>query len=188
MLFGALRFIWKGWVSELYIDPQFHFTYLGFEWVKPLPGNWMYLPFIGMVFAALGILLGAFYRLSALLFFLLFTYVELLDKTYYLNHYYFVSLVAFLMIFLPAHVSLSYDVRRKPQLANRFVPNWTIWILRFQLGIVYVFAGLAKINADWLLEAQPLKTWLQAYRDLPVLGPLFASAFLAYSFSWLGWV
>ena len=103
MLFGALRFIWKGWVSELYIDPQFHFTYLGFEWVKPLPGNWMYLPFIGMVFAALGILLGAFYRLSALLFFLLFTYVELLDKTYYLNHYYFVSLVAFLMIFLPVY-------------------------------------------------------------------------------------
>lgn len=186
MLFGSLRFISKGWVSELYIDPQFHFTYLGFEWVKPLPGNWMYLPFIGMVFASLGILLGFFYRFSALLFFVLFTYVELLDKTYYLNHYYFVSLVAFLMVFLPANSSLSVDARRKPEIANLLVPNWTIWIIRFQLGIVYFYAGLAKINSDWLLEAQPLKTWLQAYRDLPVIGPWFASAFLAFAFSWFG--
>ncbi|MGV3631796.1 MAG: HTTM domain-containing protein [Bacteroidota bacterium] len=186
MLFGSLRFISKGWVSELYIDPQFHFTYLGFDWVQPLPGSWMYAPFIGMVFAALGILLGAFYRFSALLFFILFTYVELLDKTYYLNHYYFVSLIAFLMIFLPANAALSVDARRNPKISDLKVPNWTIWIIRFQLGIVYFYAGMAKINPDWLLEAQPLKTWLQAYRDLPVAGPWFASSFLAFAFSWFG--
>jgi hypothetical protein len=188
LLFGALRFISKGWVADLYIDPQFHFTYLGFDWVKPLPGNWMYLPFVGMVFASVGIILGAFYRFSAALFFILFTYVELLDKTYYLNHYYFVSLVAFLLIFLPAHSSLSLDARRNPGIASLTVPNWTIWILRFQLGVVYVYAGLAKINPDWLFEAQPLRTWLQAYRDLPLVGSWFASSFLAFAFSWFGCV
>ena len=186
MLFGSLRFISKGWVSELYIDPEFHFTYLGFDWIKPLPGAWMYLPFIGMVFASLGILTGAFYRFSAALFFLLFTYVELLDKTYYLNHYYFVSLVAFLMIFLPANVQLSVDAFRKPEIRSVQVPNWTILIIRFQLGVVYFFAGIAKISADWLMEAQPLKTWMQAYRDLPVIGSWLASAFVAYFFSWFG--
>jgi hypothetical protein len=186
MLFGVLRFISKGWVSELYIEPSFHFTYLGFDWVKPLSAYWMFLPFILMVFSSVGILLGAFYRLSSILFFLCFTYVELLDKTYYLNHYYFVSLLAFLMIFVPANRYLSIDSFRKPGICSDKTSFWTIWILRFQLGIVYFFAGFAKINPDWLFEAQPLKIWLQAYRDLPIVGSLFASSFVAFFFSWFG--
>jgi hypothetical protein len=72
MLFGALRVLLKGWVETLYIQPDFHFTYLGFDWVKPLPGDWMYIPFILMVLGSLGILLGFFYRYSASLFFLCF--------------------------------------------------------------------------------------------------------------------
>ena len=87
MLFGVSRFILKGWVQQLYIDPDFYFGYLGFEWVKPLDGNLMYIPFILMLIAAIGIILGLFYRFSAILFFVCFTYVELLDKSNYLNHY-----------------------------------------------------------------------------------------------------
>ena len=40
--------------------------------------------------------------------------------------------------------------------------------------MVYVFAGLAKLNADWLLDAQPLRIWLAARSDLPIVGPLLA--------------
>jgi hypothetical protein len=186
MLFGVLRFISKGWVAELYINPPFHFTFYGFDWIKVLPGNWMYLPFILMFFASIGILLGAFYRLSTIMFFVCFTYVELLDKSFYLNHYYFVSLISFLLIFLPANKNFSIDSARNPEIQGKEVSAWTIWIIRFQLGIVYWFAGYAKLNSDWLLEAQPLKIWLQAYRDLPLLGGLFASSFLAFAFSWFG--
>lgn len=186
MLFGSLRFISKGWVSELYIFPDFHFSYYGFSWLKVLPGNWMFVPFVLMVLASCGILFGAFYRVSSSLFFITFTYVELLDKSYYLNHYYFVSLVALLMIFLPANRLLSVDAYRKPQIVSQQTANWTIWVLRFQLAIVYIFAGIAKLNSDWLFEAQPLKIWLQAYRDTPIIGKLFSSSFLAFAFSWFG--
>ncbi len=186
VLFSTIRFIANGWVNQLYIEPQFFFPYYGFEWVKPLPGNWMYLPFVFMIIGALGILLGAFYRFSSTLFFLAFTYVELLDKTNYLNHYYFVSIIAFLIIWLPAHVDFSIDALRKPSIYRTEIPNWTVFILQFQLGIVYFCAGLAKINADWLLEAQPLKIWLQAFRDTPLIGNLFASSWLAFVFSWFG--
>lgn len=186
LFFGTLRFISKGWVAELYIDPPFHFTYLGFDWVKPLPGEWMYLPFILMILASVGIILGAFYRLSTTLFFVAFTYVELLDKTNYLNHYYFVSLMVFLMIFLPAHHLFSVDAYRKPDLQTTKAAWWQIFILRFQLGVVYFFAGLAKLEPDWLFHAQPLKTWLQAYRDLPLVGNLMATAWVAFFFSWFG--
>lgn len=186
MLFGTSRFLYKGWVQDLYITPDFHFGYLGFEWVTPLPGNWMYLPFVLMIIASLGILLGAFYRGSAILFFLAFTYVELLDKTNYLNHYYFVSLVSFLMIFVPANADCSIDARRNSSIYQKTIPQWSIRILQFQLACVYFFAGVAKVQSDWLLDAQPLKTWLQAHRDLPYIGPWLAQESVAYLFSWFG--
>jgi len=185
-VFGALRFIYYGWVDSLYIQPKFHFHYFLMEWVNPLPGNWMYLPFILMTLGALGIALGCFYRFSAILYFLSFTYVELLDKANYLNHYYFVSIVAFLLIFMPANADVSIDAHRNPNLRSSTVPYWSIWMLRFQLSLVYCFAGIAKINSDWLFEAQPLRIWLQGYRDLPIVGSLFASAWLAFVFSWFG--
>lgn len=93
LLFSSSRYIYKGWVRDLYIEPDFFFGFLGFEWIQPLPGEWMFLPFILMIIGAIGIILGAFYRYSTILYFLSFTYVELLDKSNYLNHYYFVSLM-----------------------------------------------------------------------------------------------
>jgi hypothetical protein len=183
---GTLRFILKGWVYQLYIEPQFYFGFLGFEWVKPLPENWMYLPFILMLIASLGILLGLYYRFSTVLFFLAFTYVELLDKTNYLNHYYFVSLVAFLLIWLPANRKLSLDIRWKNLEERNITKRFHIQILQFQIACVYFFAGLAKINSDWLFEAEPLHTWLQSHRDMPLVGSLLAEKWVAYLFSWFG--
>lgn len=183
-LFSTLRFVSNGWVKQLYIDPPFHFSYLGFDWVQPLPGSWMYLPFLVMIIASIGIIFGAFYRFSAALFFLGFTYIELLDKSYYLNHYYFVSLVSFLLIWMPANVQFSVDAKRNPEIRRNTIPHWPVFLLRFQLGIVYCFAGIAKINSDWLLEAQPLRMWLQAFRDLPLVGNLLATSWVAFVFSW----
>lgn len=186
MLFGIVRFISKGWVNELYIQPRFFFPYLGFEWITPLPGNWMYLPFIVMCVAAVGMIIGWRYRITAMTFFLCFTYVELLDKSNYLNHYYFVSLVSFLMCLVPANAAFSLDARANPAIRKTVVPAWTIRIIQLQLGIVYFFAGVAKLHTDWLFHAQPLRTWLQAYRDLPVIGSWFSAKWLAFAFSWFG--
>lgn len=188
MLFGILRFISKGWVNDLYIEPQFYFGYLGFEWVKPLEGHLMYIPFILLIIAALGILLGLFYRFSAILFFLGFTYVELLDKSNYLNHYYFVSLIAFLMIWVPANARFSLDVWRKKVSPQYTCKRISVFIFQFQLGIVYVFAGIAKLESDWLLEAQPLRIWLQTHATMPVFGDLLDQKWVAYVFSWFGCV
>jgi hypothetical protein len=186
MLFGTIRFISKGWVESLYIQPNFFFTYYGFEWVKPLVGNWMYLPFVLMILAAIGIILGAFYRWSAGLFFFCFTYVELLDKSNYLNHYYFVSLMAFILLLVPAHKLFSLDVYWKKVKAQSTIASWPIQLIQFQVACVYLFAGIAKLNSDWLLKAQPLSIWLQAHRDMPFFGNLLQERWVAYSFSWFG--
>lgn len=186
MFLSVIRFILNGWVNELYVQPGFYFGYWGFEWVKPLGATGMNLVFVLMAFACVGIATGMFYRISAALFFLTFTYVELLDKTNYLNHYYFVSIVALLMAVLPAHRAWSVDVWRNPSMAVKSVPRYMVAAIRLQLGMVYWFAGFAKLNPDWLFEAMPLRIWLQARTDLPIIGGLLGETWVAYFFSWFG--
>ena len=184
MALGMARFMGKGWVRELYVAPVFHFSYPGFEWVRPLPDFWMHAHFVLLLILSVGIALGCCYRFCVVLFFLGFTYVELLDQVNYLNHYYFISLISGLMIFLPAHRVWSVDALGKPALPVTTAPAWTLNLLRFQVGVVYVFAGLAKVNADWLLHAQPLRLWLAARSDLPIIGHWLNEAWVAYAASW----
>ncbi len=186
MLASIIRFMANGWVKEQYLDPTFFFTYYGFSWVKPMGDLGMHLLFLGMAIAAACIMLGLWYRLASPLFFLLFTYVELIDVTNYLNHYYFVSLVSLLLCLVPAHRYFSLDVLRNPAMRRTHVPAWTILIFKLQLGIVYFYAGLAKLNPDWLLHAQPLRLWLPARTHLPVIGPFLGKVWVAYLFSWSG--
>lgn len=184
MLGSMIRFWSKGWIEELYIRPTFFFSYYGFEWVKPI-GNYTYILFAICAVAALMVAIGLFYRIAAVLLFLSFTYIELMDKTTYLNHYYFVSLICFLLIFLPANAAYSVDAWRRSRSITH-VPRFTIDILRVMMAILYFYAGLAKVNSDWLLHAQPLRIWLPAKNDIPLLGPLFNQVWVAYLFSWFG--
>lgn len=186
MVFSGIRFMALGWVDDHYIQPLFHFKYYGFGWVDVLPPFWMYTVHVVMIVAAFGVMTGLFYRISAIALFLTFTYTELIDLTYYLNHYYFVSIACGLLIILPANRYFSLDVYFKRVTASAATPNWTILLLKFQLAIVYFYAGVAKINYDWLIKALPLKIWMPANDTLPIVGPILALSFMAYVFSWLG--
>jgi hypothetical protein len=181
MLVSTLRFLLKGWVDTFYIAPAYHFTFYGFGWIKPLSPTGMYAVFAFMALSSLFILIGFLYRPSVLLFLVCFLYTELLDKTYYLNHYYFVSLIAFLLLLVPANRYISVDVLLKPSLRATTVPAWTILIFQAQLCLVYTYAGLSKLTHDWLLEAMPLRIWLHA-TDWPFL----RQTWMAYAFSWGG--
>ena len=185
MLLSIIRFWAKGWIYELYIQPQFHFSYYNFEWVKPL-GNYTYLIFAVCGLSALFVALGLKYRLAIITFFLSFTYIELMDKTTYLNHYYFISILSFLLIFLPANAYFSVDnLLTKKSYSS--VPKWTIDSIKFLLFIVYFYAGIAKINSDWLFKAMPLKIWLPSKYDLPIIGnSLMQQEWFHYAMSWGG--
>jgi hypothetical protein len=186
MFASVIRFWQKGWIDELYVKPEFFFKYYGFEWVQVPGETGVYLLFALVAVSAFFLMLGLFYKFSAIAFFLSFTYTELLDKTNYLNHYYFVSIIALLMIFLPAGNYFSLDVRLGLTKKITHVQRWLIGVIQLQLGFVYFFAGLAKLNYDWLINAQPLRIWLQPHTDLPVIGFLMDKVWIAYFFSWFG--
>ncbi|MBD3616616.1 MAG: HTTM domain-containing protein [Gracilimonas sp.] len=185
MLISIVRFAANGWIEKLYIEPDFFFSYYGFEWVQPL-GEWTYLIFLICGLSSVFITLGYKYRISIIVFFLSFTYIELMDKTTYLNHYYFISILSFLMIFLPAHAYYSLDAYKDENLRSQQVPKWSIDSIKFLLFIVYFYAGLAKLNSDWLFKAMPLQIWLPAKYSIPILGDLLQQTWTHYAFAWAG--
>ena len=133
MLWEVFRYLRGDRIYRYWIDPSFHFTYPFFGWVHPWPGEGMILHFYLLGVLSVLIIVGLFYRLSMALFFLGFTYVFLLEQAQYLNHFYFVSLVSFLMIFVPAHRRFSIDARRRPGIRVSTTPARPLWILRAQV-------------------------------------------------------
>lgn len=187
LAFSMWRFIAYGWVTDFFVRPTFFFKYWGFEWVQPLPEPWLHALFWGLLGAALCIAAGFLFRALSVLFALGLIYVQLIDVSTYLNHYYLAALLAILLAVSPANRCWSVDAwlmkRREPQVSAAW-----LYLFRVQVGVVYVFAGLAKLQPDWLLHAQPLRIWLGASTSLPVIGPLFTIPGVPLVFSWCGFL
>jgi hypothetical protein len=201
---SMLRFLAYGWVDTLFVAPSFHFKYWGFAWVAPLPGPFMHALFWTLALLSLAIAAGLAFRCTAAAFALGLSYVQLIDVSTYLNHYYLAALLAWLLAASPAGRVASLDawLRKRRQRVGRaaapeapgagsptpYVAAGWLYLFRFQLALVYVFAGLAKAQPDWLLYAQPLRIWLGAKTDLPLIGPLLMVPGVPLLMSWAGFL
>jgi vitamin K-dependent gamma-carboxylase len=145
--YGAIL---TGWVRRTLLEPTFTFSFIGFEWLKPLPGPGMYIYFLIMGTLGVLIALGYKYRFSIISFTILWTAVYLMQKTSYNNHYYLLILISLMMCFFPAHQSYSLDARMRPELRSESMYSYVKWIFVLQLFIVYTYAAFAKLYADWL--------------------------------------
>ena len=127
---------------------------------------------------AVMMVLGLAHRLSAAVVFLSWTYIFLLCRGHYTNHYYLFALVAFWLMVTDANRWASLD-----RLIYKYVPLTRSWILGFskdvdtvpywqvltfkvQLFCVYFYGGLAKFSWDWL-EGYPMRIWLPLKPWLP---------------------
>lgn len=182
MLWEVYRYFTHGWIARYFVEPALTFTYYGFSWVKPWPGRGMYIHFFVLGLAAAFVMVGFLYRIAAPVLFLAFTYFFLLDQTRYLNHFYLVCLITFLMCFLPAERAFSVDALIRRKIRSDVVPAWTLWLLRAQVGIPYFYGGIAKLNSDWIHGGEPMRTWLSPLTKIPAFGHIFASDLVVYSF------
>ena len=170
-----------------------HFPYPGFEWLPLLPESQLRWVVIGLGVAGAAMATGLFYRLSACAVFLCWGYLYAVEstRTYWMSYYYLELLVAFILIFAPAARALSLDrvLFKKQRPDDQPIPFWPILLLRLQLVVTYFYAGLAKINRDWLVEAQPVKYFL-AEVNLPTsldsVEAMIHSVGFAYFISWAG--
>lgn len=183
---SATRFLAYGWVEALFVRPSFQFRYPGLAWVPVPSPDALHALFVALVVLGALVAVGLFTRPALLLVFVVFTWVQLIDVALYLNHYVLVSLLALLLLVLPVGRAGSLDVLLFPRRRLAAFPAWCTLALRVQVGLVYTFAGLAKVSEDWLVHAQPLSIWLASRTHLPVLGPLFAQPAAPWVMSWAG--
>lgn len=191
--FGAImccevyRYLYSGWIGFNWVGPKYNFTFFGFDWVRPWPGDGMYLHFMALGVIGFCIAIGLCYRLATILFVPAFAYVLLLEKSNYLNHFYLITLIGFLLIFIPAHRSFSVDAWLRPKIRSNTTPAWTVWALVLQISIPYFFGGIAKLKWDWLILGEPMRGFLaSAAANFPVVGLLFDKEPLVYFLAWSG--
>lgn len=192
IVFGFLGFadVLGSWIGKHFIEKalnpeNFQFKYYGFQWVNTFPDPFLSFIFILTMFAGLGIALGKWYRWSAFVFALGFSYIFFVEKAYYLNHGYLTMLISWLIIFMPLDRNYSMDVIRNPEIRKTTVPYWSLFMLQFLMGVVYFFGGIAKLNSDWL-NGMPLKLWLNYKSDMPILGYFWQQEWVAYAMSYGG--
>ncbi len=185
IIFGLLCFlesvgaIFTGWVRRTLIEPEFTFSFIGFEWLQPLPGNWMYAYYLAMGICGILIMVGYKYRLSIITFTLLWTGAYLMQKASYNNHYYLLILLSAIMAILPANTFASLDAKLNPNIKKIAMPNWCRWIFIIQLFILYTYASIAKLYPDWLDLTVP-KSLMASKVNYPIIGGYLQNNFMPY--------
>ncbi|MCY3670005.1 MAG: HTTM domain-containing protein, partial [Alphaproteobacteria bacterium] len=158
MLNDVVHVLDEGWLTRFYIDRAILFPYYGLE-VPPLPAPWLQLLWGACGLCCVLVALGAFYRIAIWGFNAIFIYFFLLDQLLYLNHFYMIALFGLLLGCTGAHRCWSLDRRLGRVRGTQAVPRWNLLILQFQVEVILVFAGLVKIEIDWL-RGEPLRTWM----------------------------
>ncbi len=191
IFFGLLIFlesvgaIFTGWIKKTLIDPEFTFSFIGFEWLQPLPGYWMYVYYLIMGIFGLFVMLGYRYRFSIIAYTILWTGTYLMQKASYNNHYYLLVILSTLMCIQPAANYCSIDAKRNPKIIKQSMPQWCTYIVIIQMAIVYTFASVAKWYPDWL-DTSVIELLMSTRADYPIIGGVLQQKWVHYILAYMG--
>lgn len=184
----------QGYIMSLVKDSKFFLTYDYFHWVKPVSPETMEMLFLIGFIAAIALTLGFMHRVASVVVFLIWTYIFLLCRGHYTNHYYLFAIVGFWISISDANRWASLDILLYKYLPftrgwilgfgedKTTVPYWQIFAFKLQIVIVYFYGGLAKMSLDWF-QGYPLRIWLP---NKPWLPSIMHTEFVAIFMSWTG--
>lgn len=191
IIFGFLIFmesigaIFTGWIRRTLMAPQQTFSFIGFEWLQPLPGYGMYGWYIVMGICGVLVMIGYKYRWSMLAFTLLWTGTYLMQKSSYNNHYYLLMLLSAIMVFQPAHKYFSVDAKLNPHIKMVSMPRWCALVFIFQMFIVYTYGAVAKLYPDWL-DASVAEILMKSKKDYFIVGEILQQKWTHYTIAYVG--
>lgn len=180
--FGAIL---TGWVRDVFITPEFTFSFIPFPFLQPLPGYGMYVYFLVLGILGCAIMLGYKYRFAMISYAILWAGVYFMQKTSYNNHYYLMLLLCWIMVFVPAHQRFSLDAKQNPKLRSNHISRWVYILFIAQITIVYTYASIAKFYPDWL-DLTVANNLLSRLRYNSLYGWIFEPKFHAYAIAWTG--
>lgn len=177
MLVLVYEYFHLNWIDSLSGQRPCHFAFV--EGISALPGSGMHILLVCLAVVAALMGVGFLYRFSALLFFLIYTYIFLVEESLYQNHMYLIALLGFLMCIVPAQHVWSIDGLRKN--FSETVPKWCVLIFKIQFVVVYFYGGIAKLSVDWF-RGHPLSEFLLYRASDPFFGPLLGHLFRQHWF------
>ena len=171
-----------GWVRRIFVDPDFTFNFIGFEFLQTFPGTGpqMYAYFVIMGIFGFMVMLGYRYRIAIIGYAIMWSAVYFMQKTAYNNHYYLLMLLLWIMAMFPANASFSMDAKRNPVIRDESMPRWVPLLIITQLWIVYTYASIAKLYPDWL-DGTATRLLMQGRKEYWLIGDFLQQ-------SWVPWV
>lgn len=178
------RLWWNGWLRSLYAVPTNHLRYPGLGLIPEVPAGAVFVVAAVAFLGAVAVAVGWHHRLGAALFAASFGWLEVTEATTYLNHYWLITYLFVLTAFLP--LSAAFSLQARSDGSEVPVPLGAVWLLRAQIVLVYFYAGVAKLRGDWLLQGMPLRIWLPARADIPLIGGMLDDPATAMVLAWAG--
>ncbi|PWJ44063.1 HTTM domain-containing protein [Sediminitomix flava] len=170
---------------NIYAYQGFHFNYQWFINVPLFSTYTVLVLFILGLASSIFFSAGYFYKIVSKVQFLVWLLLFQIDQSEYVNHSYLYVLISFVSCFFPANKSFSLDVYFKRVAVVTQVPKLYRNVLLFQMGIVYFYAGIAKVNLDWF-QAMPLQIWLGYKSEYFMIGPIISHKAWAFVMSYVG--
>lgn len=181
LAFQALEFLRLDFVQNDLIAPVLHYPFPAFSFLPILPAEILTGLLVLMLLAGLSIAIGRWVRPALAFFGFFYTYLWLLDRGYYNNHYYLISLLCGMLLLLRSD---SWQPLRRRQVPE-MIPAWQPVSIKLMLLIVFVWAGLNKLQSGWLVNHQPMTAILQAKAGVTG-NPAWSSPGWAALLSWSG--
>mgnify|MGYP003635116065 CR=1 FL=1 len=191
IMFGILLVVeaWgailTGWVKRIFIDAQFNFHFIGFDFLQAMAGEGMYAYYFLMGVVGFFVLIGYYYRFNIVLYTLMWTAVYFMQKSAYNNHYYLQVLLLIFMCLAPANRYLSFDAKRKPEIKSLSIPRWIWLFIVLQIWIVYTYASIAKLYPDWL-DGTATAYLMQHKKDYILIGEFLQQKWVHYGIAYFG--
>jgi hypothetical protein len=174
MLVGlaAIGFAFEAWINiGRVLSPQVvDMPYVA--WYPVLPAATLPLFIGGWLCLAVAFALGLGTRLCGAILTLSMAYTLFLDQQLYSNHLYLATLVLLLLTIAESGARFSLDARRSG--GRDLILVWPILLLKIEISIVYFYAALVKVNAQYLSGALLITFW-----------PLNQLAALPRSWAWV---
>lgn len=180
--FGAIA---TGWVREVLVEPDFTFSFIGFEWLQPLPGDGMYYYFALMGVFGIMLMIGYKYRMAAIAYTIMWAGVYFMQKSAYNNHYYLMLLLLSFMAVLPANRWFSLDAKFNSKLKSPSMPRWCALVIILQVWIVYTYASVAKLYPDWL-DASMAQVLMSGKANYWLIGDILQQTWVHWSIAYTG--
>jgi vitamin K-dependent gamma-carboxylase len=176
LLFQYYSFYSVDFIDRGIIAPKFLFSYDLTPFIVPLPEGIMKIMMLITLIAPIFIMLGKFFKVALWSYIVCFGYFFLLDESYYNNHFYVILLLCFLFLF--------YSPKEFRKVNT--IPVWLLFLFQFQIVVVYFFGGVVKLNYDWLILQQPIRSLMEINAPISPFPELLKSEAVIYYLAYGG--